>query len=562
MLKRKDTDRILGTMLRSHKGTSDLNFTPGKPLQVESSGELTPVNFSPPIEVLTPFQTEMLALSIVGNNDRANLETLIKTGSVDCAYELVGECRFRVNVFQQRQQYSMVLRKLESKILSLQDLGLPDIFKEMAAEKNGLILVTGATGSGKSTTLAAMLNEMNETRAIHILTIEDPIEYVHPHKKATFNQRELGSDFDTFNSSLRAALRQAPKVILIGETRDRETLDICLAAASTGHLVLSTLHSIDCGQTINRMIGMFDKEEEPQIRARLAECLRFVVNQRLLPKKGGGRAPSQEIMGMNLRVKELLINGESEGKTYYDIIGLGRNRGWKTHDQCIADLYEEDKITEETAQAYASNKSIVMRTLDRLKQERGVPDEDALELSLDTTTIEAKKLITEAWPASGTPFPLNAKFGKEDNVLIVFEPVLELQGKAANLNFPMKVQGKAPEVKGINPKGTIYMTGSVSGSGPMLTLTGWSMTGVDIDGFTISKKAQQELILVAEPKFPPEILIANPRLTEEKKRALTRLAEIGKLPHIQILKGFMDKAQDEAEREAIAQTIKAIEART
>ena len=244
MLRKKDTDHILMHMLRSQKGTSDLNFTPGKPLQVESSGALTKVVTNPPNDILTPYQTEMLAISVLGM-DRGNFEALARAGSADCAYEVPGECRFRVNVFQTKRQLSLVLRKLETKILTLDDLGIPAIFKDMAAEKNGLILVTGATGSGKSTTLAAVLNEMNETRPIHILTIEDPIEYVHPHKKATFNQRELGTDFDTFHSSLRAALRQAPKVILIGEMRDRETVDIGLAAASTGHLVLSTLHSID-----------------------------------------------------------------------------------------------------------------------------------------------------------------------------------------------------------------------------------------------------------------------------------------------------------------------------
>lgn len=381
MLSKKDVGRLLMSMLRSNKGVSDLNFSPGKPLQVEADGKLTKVEFDPPIEILTPFQTEMLGLCVLGG-DRGAIETIVRTGSADCAYQVPGECRFRVNVFQQRKKYSMVLRKLETKILTMEQLGLPPIFKKMAQEKNGLILVTGSTGSGKSTTLAALLNEMNETRAIHILTIEDPVEYVHPNKMGTFNQRELGTDFDTFNSSLRAALRQAPKVILIGEMRDRETVDIGLAAASTGHLVLSTLHSIDCGQTINRIVGMFEKEEEAQIRARLAECLRFVVNQRLLPKKGGGRVACQEIMGMDLRVNELVVNGETDKKSFYEVISLSRSKGWQTHDQVITDLYEADRLTEESALAYCSKKSIVARSVDRIKQERGIKGKDDLDLKL------------------------------------------------------------------------------------------------------------------------------------------------------------------------------------
>lgn len=383
MLARRDLDRILMTMLRSNSGTSDLNFTPGKPPQVEASGQLVPVEVHEDLKVLTPYHTEMISLALLGG-DKRNTQTLVESGSADCAYEVPGECRFRVNIFQQKKRYSIVLRKLETKIMSIEELGLPEIFYDMAKEKNGLILVTGSTGSGKSTSLAALLNEMNEKQSIHIVTIEDPVEYVHPVKQATFNQRELGTDFDTFSSSLRAALRQAPKVLLVGEMRDRETVELGLHAASTGHLVLSTLHSIDCGQTINRIVGMFDKDEEIQIRAKLAECLRFIVNQRLLPKSGGGRVPCQEIMGVNLRVKDVVVNGETDEKNYYDMIAGGRTRGWQTHDQVIVDLFADGLITEETAFAYASKRAIVMRGVDRVRQERGEEDKEAFDLKLSS----------------------------------------------------------------------------------------------------------------------------------------------------------------------------------
>src|SRR5262249_48229437 len=214
---------------------------------------------------------------------------------------------------------SVILRKLSTEIPSVEQLNFPPIFIQMTKEKTGLILVTGATGSGKSTTLASLLNELNETRPIHIVTLEDPLEFVHPQKKATFNQREMGSDFSSFAAGLRASLRQAPKVILVGEMRDRETVEIGMSAGETGHLVMSTLHTINAGQTINRIVGMFDQEEEKQIRIRLAESLRWVVSQRLLPKVGGGRIAALEITGNSLRVKEAIEHGESEGKTFYEI---------------------------------------------------------------------------------------------------------------------------------------------------------------------------------------------------------------------------------------------------
>lgn len=283
-MRRPELEYILTTMLESQPEVSDLLFTVDKPLQVESFGELKPVTLDPPLERLTPFQTEMVALNLIGDNPW-HLEDLLRHGSADSAYTLSDKARFRINVFSQRGNYSIVLRKLNTTIPTLDDLKFPDIMKRIPQEKTGLVLVTGATGSGKSTTLAAVLDAINRTKPVHIVTLEDPIEFVHKHNLATFNQRELGSDFDTYANGLRAALRQAPKVILVGEMRDQETVKIALSAAETGHLVLSTLHTIDAGQTINRILGMFEPEEQGQIRPRLADSLRWIVSQRLADRK-------------------------------------------------------------------------------------------------------------------------------------------------------------------------------------------------------------------------------------------------------------------------------------
>ncbi len=369
-MKKQQIDHILTQMLDSHGNVSDLNLTPGKPLQVESSGQLVPAVIEPDFGELTPFQTEIFALNLV-NNDRKLTETLLREGSCDLSYQLGTKARFRVNIFSRSGKYSIVLRKLETTVPTIRDLNLPAAFTSMAEEKNGIIFVTGATGSGKSTSLAALLDSINETKSVHVITLEDPIEYQHPQKKATFNQRELGMDFDTFASGLRAALRQAPKVILVGEMRDRETVEIGLSAAETGHLVLSTLHTVDAGQTINRVLGMFSNEEEKQIRIRLADTVRWVVAQRLLPKVGGGRVAAFEIMSTNLRVKDTILNGESEGKTFNEIISAGKAQQMITFDEFILSLYEEGKIEEATATAYASRKDIVGRGMDAIKSSRG-----------------------------------------------------------------------------------------------------------------------------------------------------------------------------------------------
>jgi twitching motility protein PilT len=381
-MRKPEIDYILSKMLDSQKNVSDLNITVGKPFQVEASGKLVPVQIDPPIDGLTPFQTEVFALNLI-NRDQRLTETLLSTGACDSSYELPGKARFRVNIFAQRGNYSIVLRKLESKVPTCQELNLPAAFLNIAKEKNGIVLVTGATGSGKSTSLAAILNEINEDQAVHIITLEDPVEFSHEHKKATLNQREMGTDFDTFSSGLRAALRQAPKVILVGEMRDRETVEIGLNAAETGHLVFSTLHTIDAGSTINRILGMFTTEEENQVRIRLADTIRWIVCQRLLPKEGGGRVAAFEIMGSNLRVKDSILHGESEGKTFYEIIQAGKPFGMVTFDDYIVDLYKEGLISEDTAKAYASNRGIVGRGIDSIKSSRGQATTEIGKLSVD-----------------------------------------------------------------------------------------------------------------------------------------------------------------------------------
>ncbi|MFA9434297.1 MAG: type IV pilus twitching motility protein PilT [Deltaproteobacteria bacterium] len=391
-MRKREVDHFLRKMLDFHENVSDLIVTVDRPFQVESDGELMAVPMDVQLDNLTPFQTEIFALNLLGG-DRRNVETLLSEGSIDLSYHLAGKARFRVNVFSQRGYFSVVMRKLETRIPSVEDLKLPEVFKEMAHERNGIIFVTGATGSGKSTSLASTLNEVNDLRPVHIVTLEDPVEFVHHHRKATFNQREMGTDFDTFASGLRASLRQAPKIILVGEMRDRETVEIGLSAAETGHLVLTTLHTVDAGQTINRILGMFDTEEEKQIRIRLSDAIRYVVCQRLLPREGGGRVAAFEIMGKDIRVKELILDGESEGKTFYEVIESNRAFGWRTFDDSILELFQEGQVSHDTAMAYASKKAIMRRGIDRIKSARGekVTDIDGLEVDRGYGTRDKAK---------------------------------------------------------------------------------------------------------------------------------------------------------------------------
>jgi twitching motility protein PilT len=377
-----DLDKILSAMLKTYDGISDLNFSVGHPLQVEDFGELKQVYVDPPIEALTPYQTEQIALTIMQGNRRLIYDYLT-TGSCDCSYSLTNEARFRVSIFRQQGHFSVVLRKLYGTVPTIAELSLPSIFHEIAKEKTGLVLVTGATGSGKTTTLAALLDEINQTQPVHVITLEDPIEFVHPKRKATFNQRELGHDFNNYPNGLRAALRQAPKVILVGEMRDRATVEVALMAAETGHLVLSTLHTVDAGQSINRILGLFSLGEEKQLRIRLADILRYVVSQRLAPKVGGGRHLLTEILGHNLRTQETIALGEGEHRSFYEIIEASSPFGWMTFDQSILNAYESELISEETAKLYASRRGRVTRGIDLIQKARGLDTELDSGLRLD-----------------------------------------------------------------------------------------------------------------------------------------------------------------------------------
>jgi twitching motility protein PilT len=377
-----DLDKILSAMLKTYDGISDLNFSVGHPPQVEDFGELKPIFIDPPVEALTPYQTEQIALTIMQGNRRL-IYDFLTTGACDCSYTLTDEARFRVSIFRQQGHFSVVLRKLYGKVPTVQEMGLPTIFHEIAKEKTGLVLVTGATGSGKTTTLAALLNEINETQPVHVITLEDPIEFVHPRLKATFNQRELGHDFNNYPNGLRAALRQAPKVILVGEMRDRPTVEVALMAAETGHLVLSTLHTVDAGQSINRILGLFSLGEEKQLRIRLADTLRYVVSQRLAPKVGGGRQLLTEILGHNLRTQEAIALGEGEHRSFYEIIEASHPFGWMTFDQSILSAYENGHISEETARLFGSRKGRISRGIDLIQKARGYDTDIDSGLRLD-----------------------------------------------------------------------------------------------------------------------------------------------------------------------------------
>src|SRR5258706_11772364 len=400
-MRRPELDYILSTMLDSQPEVSDLLFTVDKPLQVESFGDLKPVACDPAIEKLTPFQTEMVALNLMGDN-RWHIAELLQRGSCDTAYTLADKARFRISIFSQRGNYSIVLRKLNTVIPTLEGLNFPEIIKLIPLEKTGLVLVTGATGSGKSTTLAAVLDEINQTKPVHVVTLEDPVEFVHSHAQATFNQRELGSDFDTFANGLRAALRQAPKVILVGEMRDRETVKIALSAAETGNLVLSTMHTVDAGQTINRILGMFETEEQEQIRARLADTLRWVLSQRLIPKIGGGRFALLEIMGSNLRVQETIRLGETEGKTFYEIVESSYPFGWRLFDHACLEAYEQGTITEDVALHYCTKRSVVARGIDNIKKTRGELNDTAGSLRMKAPLIAPATKASSSKPGGTT----------------------------------------------------------------------------------------------------------------------------------------------------------------
>ncbi|MDQ3323095.1 MAG: PilT/PilU family type 4a pilus ATPase [Acidobacteriota bacterium] len=353
---------MIEQMLLISDNVSDLNFSTGQKPQVEISGALYS---SSPLGLgkLPGFQTEMMAMSILRDNPEAAAQ-LAKQGTSDLSYSIPGKCRFRVNIFQQRGSLSIVMRVIPYGIPSFEALNVPPQLAEICNLRTGLVLVTGPTGSGKSSTLAAVIDKINETKSFHIVTIEDPIEFLHNHKKSTINQREVGSDTKSFGSALRAALRQAPKVILVGEMRDLETAEIALEAAETGHLVLSTLHTIDAAKTVDRIIGMYPKNEEKIIRMRLAQTFRYIVSQRLIPKVDGkGRVAAVEILRSNQRTREYIEKGESDGKTLLDAMRDGELDGMQDFDSVILRMIEKKIISLEDGLSFATNQNNLLLQL-------------------------------------------------------------------------------------------------------------------------------------------------------------------------------------------------------
>jgi len=349
-----DLPPIIERMLLVSDKISDLNFSVGQQPQVEISGKLTSVQ-PLGLQKLSPYQTEIIAMTLMENNPDAAAK-LAHSGSVDLSWSLPTKIRFRVNIFQQRGSYSIVMRVIPTEIPTLETLGLPRQLGEIASLRNGLVLVTGPTGAGKTSTLAALLDRVNSEHHYHVVTIEDPIEFLHTHRRSTINQREIGTDARDFPSALRAALRQAPKVILIGEMRDYETTEIALEAAETGHLVLSTLHTIDASKTIDRIIGLYPKNEEPVIRTRLAQTFRYILSQRLVPSADGvGRVPAVEILKATPRTREYLQSGESEGKTLLDAMRDGRHDGMQDFDTVIKEMIERNAVRLEDGLTYATN---------------------------------------------------------------------------------------------------------------------------------------------------------------------------------------------------------------
>jgi twitching motility protein PilT len=345
---------VLGAMLAVSDKVSDLIFSPGRPPQVELMGKLQGVHV-PGLDKLTPAHTAGIAKLLIGTQQVA-AENLEKYGSTDLSFSAPGVSRFRVNVFMQRGSHAIVMRVIPSRPPQWTDFNLPAQLKEIAELKNGLVLVTGPTGSGKSTTLAAVIDLINDTKAYHIVTIEDPIEFLHTHKQSTIHQRELHSDVPNFALALRAALRQAPKVILVGEMRDRETIEVALEAAETGHLVLSTLHTIDASKTVDRIIGVFPKNEEAVIRGRLSQTFRYIISQRLLPRADrGGRIAAIEILKSTARTRDYMEKGEKEGKTLIDAMAQGELEGMQTFDGVIEQLIRDGVVSKDEALSYASN---------------------------------------------------------------------------------------------------------------------------------------------------------------------------------------------------------------
>jgi len=348
------TPTLIASMVAAAKDASDLIFSPGRAPQVDMHGGLIQLKI-PGVGVLTPEDTARIAADLIGRNSIA-LQKLKEQGSCDISYSLPKVSRFRVNVFTQRGTCAIVMRVIPSSIPDFKSLNLPEQLAEAANLRNGIVLVTGPTGSGKSSTLAAILNKINEEKAYHIITIEDPIEFLHAHKRATIHQRELHSDTPSFALALRAALRQAPKVILVGEMRDKETIEVALEAAETGHLVFSTLHTTDASKTIERIIGVFPLSDQNAIRNRLAKAFRYIVSQRLIPlPEGKGRVAAFEVLKSTMRTRDYVEKGETEGKSLLDAMRDGETEGMQYFDGEIEKLIRAKVIDLETGISYSTN---------------------------------------------------------------------------------------------------------------------------------------------------------------------------------------------------------------
>ncbi|MGA9144238.1 MAG: PilT/PilU family type 4a pilus ATPase, partial [Candidatus Acidiferrales bacterium] len=385
------TPTLIASMVAAAKDASDLIFSPGRAPQVDMHGGLVQLKIQG-IGVLTPEDTARIAADLIGRNTIA-LQKLKEQGSCDISYSLPKVSRFRVNVFTQRGTCAIVMRVIPSSIPDFKSLNLPEQISEAAELRNGIVLVTGPTGSGKSSTLAAILNKINEEKAYHIITIEDPIEFLHAHKRATIHQRELHSDTPSFALALRAALRQAPKVILVGEMRDRETIEVALEAAETGHLVFSTLHTTDASKTIERIIGVFPLGDQNAIRNRLAKAFRYIVSQRLIPRGDGkGRVAAFEILKSTMRTRDYVEKGETEGKSLLDAMRDGETEGMQCFDGEIEKLIRARVIDLETGISYSTNAgNLRLLIADLSESQRGesnFPSSVIKPVSLHDTEIE------------------------------------------------------------------------------------------------------------------------------------------------------------------------------
>jgi twitching motility protein PilT len=358
------TPALLGAMLRAAEKISDLIFSPGRPPQVQVYGQLIPVQISG-LATLTSDDTRHIAADLIGDNKQA-ITTLREHGSCDISYGLPGVARFRVNIFIQRGSCAVVMRVIPTAIPDFASLRLPSHLADVAKLRDGIVLVTGPAGSGKSSTLAVLLDCINREKNYHIITIEDPIEFLHNHKSSTIHQRELHSDTPSFSHALRSALRQAPKVILVGEMRDRETIESVLEAAETGHLVLSSLNTMDAPKTVERIIGSFSPEEQKSARDRFAKTFRYIICQRLLPKTDrSGRVPVAEILKVNARTRECIEKGDRDGKTLLDAMKAGATEGMQHFDGEIAELVRDRVVDLEVGLSYASNPTVLGQELAR-----------------------------------------------------------------------------------------------------------------------------------------------------------------------------------------------------